>query len=64
MTPRKVLTAFRLDPAMLAGLEAVKDRDGIPIAEQVRRAVQRWLDEKGVSAEAARPARRKRTKRA
>jgi hypothetical protein len=52
-TPRsmspKELTAFRFDAALLDGLRAVKERDGIPIAEQVRRAVEAWLDSRGVT---------------
>jgi hypothetical protein len=42
MTPRE-LTAFRLDPALLQALRSLKERDDIPISEQVRRAVEDWL---------------------
>jgi len=28
------------------GLQAIKDRDGIPISEQVRRALRAWIEEK------------------
>jgi hypothetical protein len=41
-------TAFRLDPEILDGLLFVKERDGVPLAEQVRRALRVWLAEKGV----------------
>lgn len=41
-------TAFRLDPEILEGLLFVKERDGVPLAEQVRRALQTWLEGKGV----------------
>jgi hypothetical protein len=44
----KKQTAFRLDPEILDGLLFVKDRDGIPLSEQVRRALRTWLDQKGV----------------
>lgn len=47
MSPKE-LTAFRLDPEILDALRKVKERDGIPIAEQVRRAVIAWLEERGV----------------
>ena len=47
MTPKK-LAAFRLDPELIDGLQAVKDRTGAPIAEQVRRAIVAWLDKNGV----------------
>lgn len=39
----KKLAAFRLDPELIEGLQAVKDRTGAPIAEQVRRAIVAWL---------------------
>jgi hypothetical protein len=48
MTP-KTLTGFRLDADLIAGLKAVKERDGILLAEQVRRAIVAWLDAKGIS---------------
>ena len=62
MTPTKKLAAFRLDPELSEGLQAIKDRDGVPIAEQVRRAIRTWLDAKGihVKAERKRAATRKR----
>ena len=40
-------TAFRLDQDLMNGLRAVKERDGVPISEQVRRAVRVWLEAKG-----------------
>ncbi|MBM3818553.1 MAG: ribbon-helix-helix protein, CopG family [Acidimicrobiia bacterium] len=49
MTPSaKKQTAFRIDPDIMAGLQAVKERDGIPLSEQVRRALTAWLEQKGV----------------
>jgi hypothetical protein len=47
VTPRK-LHNFYLDPELSDGLKAVKERDGINEAEQVRRAVREWLEQKGV----------------
>jgi hypothetical protein len=44
----KKQTAFRLDPELLDGLLFVKERDGIPLSEQVRRALRTWLEQKGV----------------
>lgn len=50
MTPStKKQTAFRIDPEILVGLQAVKERDGIPLSEQMRRALRAWLEQKGVS---------------
>jgi hypothetical protein len=37
-----------IDRAQLEGLREVKDRDGIPPAEQIRRGIDLWLAEKGV----------------
>lgn len=34
---------FRYDDTMRAALEAVKERDGMPYHEQVRRAVVAWI---------------------
>lgn len=43
MPSEKKQTAFRLEPEILDGLQVVKDRIGIPISEQVRRALRDWL---------------------
>jgi hypothetical protein len=47
VSPKK-LQNFYMDPELSDGLKAVKARDGIPEAEQVRRAVREWLERKGV----------------
>jgi hypothetical protein len=47
VTPKK-LTGFRIDEALLDGLQVVWERDGIAPAEQVRRAIRSWLETKGV----------------
>jgi hypothetical protein len=39
---------FRIDPEIMDGLQAIKDRDGIPLSEQVRRALRAWLAANGV----------------
>lgn len=60
MTPRK-LTTFFIDPDLSEGLKTVKARDGVPEAEQIRRAVREWLTKRGVlKAERKRAATRKR----
>jgi hypothetical protein len=41
-------TAFRIPDELLDALQAIKERDGIPVSEQVRRALQTWIDTKGV----------------
>lgn len=48
MMPKK-LTNFRIDSELLEGLEGIRERDGVPVSEQVRRAIQDWLQKKGVS---------------
>lgn len=54
MSPsQKKQTAFRIDPDILEGLQGVKLRDGIPLSEQVRRALAAWLEGKGVRVKAA-----------
>jgi predicted DNA-binding protein len=60
MTPLK-LAAFRLPDELIAALQEIKDRDGIPVAEQVRRALESWVKSKGVKSERKRPASRKRS---
>ena len=57
MSPKE-LTAFRMDPEIMAGLRHVKERDGIPMAEQVHRALIAWLEQKGVRKKPARARKR------
>lgn len=52
MSPKE-LTAFRVAPEIMAGLRAVKDRDGIPLSVQVHRALETWLASKGVNIKTA-----------
>jgi hypothetical protein len=53
LTTRKI-TTFRIDEHLLDGLRIVTERDGITVPEQVRRAIQDWLDKKGVKKKAER----------
>ncbi len=48
--------AFWISPDQKAALRAIKERDGIPVSEQIRRAIDQWLAEKGT--EQAAPRRR------
>ncbi len=48
MAPR-TLAAFRIEPEILKGLQTVKERDGVPVSEQVRRALRQWLKSKRVA---------------
>jgi len=47
-------TAFRIDPEVMDALHALKARDGVPISEQVRRALRAWLTAKRMPIKAAR----------
>jgi hypothetical protein len=54
MSPKE-LTAFRIEPEIMAGLREVKERDGIPMSVQVHRALVAWLVSKGVRKKTERP---------
>lgn len=41
-------TTFRLETEIMDALAAIRDRDGIAVSEQVRRALKEWIAEKGV----------------
>ena len=63
MTPLRQ-TNIRIDSELLDGLRAILERDGVPVSEQVRRAIRMWLESKGVKvkkAERERAATRKRS---
>jgi hypothetical protein len=61
VTPRTRYNFF-IDDEQRAGLQAIKARDGIPESEQIRRAVDEWLEKKGVTkAERKRAVTRKRS---
>ena len=40
--------AFWISPDQKAALRAIKERDGIPVSEQIRRAIDQWLAEKAL----------------
>jgi len=46
--PEQRITTFRLDEDLWAGLQNVKERDGVPVGEQIRRGIKLWLDTRGV----------------
>jgi hypothetical protein len=48
VSPKKPYT-LKIDPELLEALREIKERDGIPESEQIRRGIQMWLDSKGVS---------------
>jgi hypothetical protein len=42
----RTVTTIYLDDDLRDGLKAVKARDGVPEAEQIRRALRGWLQER------------------
>jgi hypothetical protein len=42
MSP-KIASNIRLDPELLEGMRSIREALGIPVSEQVRRAVNEWL---------------------
>ena len=39
----------RIDPDLVVALEAIRDAEGIPVSEQIRRGIRLWLDQKGAA---------------
>jgi antitoxin component of RelBE/YafQ-DinJ toxin-antitoxin module len=58
MTPRRIAT-FRIDDEVLAALKRIYERDGISVPDQVRRALQRWIESKDASETARKPAQKR-----
>jgi len=40
---------IRVDPDLVRALEAIRDAEGIPVSEQIRRGIRLWLDQKGAA---------------
>jgi predicted DNA-binding protein len=55
-------STFRLPPELLEALQAIKERDGIPLSEQVRRAIAMWLESKGMRVDPKKTRPKKRTR--
>lgn len=58
MSPRpkhdRVKYSFYIENRQAAALKTIKERDGVLESEQIRRALDDWIDRKGVSTKAAR----------
>jgi hypothetical protein len=50
---KRKLAVYRLEPELIDGLKAVKERDGLPITWQVKQAIRTWLELKGAVVKAA-----------
>jgi len=48
VTRTRKQTNFRIEADILDGLQQVKERDGLPLSEQVRRALRAWLDSRNL----------------
>ena len=46
-------TTFRLETEIMEALAAIRDRDGIAVSEQVRRALKQWIGSKNVKVKTA-----------
>ena len=62
MTPRKKYS-FWIDDEQADGLKELKERDGVLESEQIRRAINDWLEKKGVRLKKTERARRVTRKR-
>jgi predicted CopG family antitoxin len=48
MPPRATILTFRPDDDIYDAMVSLKERDGIPFSEQIRRALRAWLEAKDV----------------
>jgi len=48
MSPKKKYS-FYIDDAQAAGLKRIKERDGVLESEQIRRAIDDWIEKKGAN---------------
>lgn len=47
--PSRTRYTFFIDADQRAGLAAIKERDGVPESEQIRRAIKVWLEQKAIT---------------
>lgn len=45
---------FRIETELLEAMQLVREREGVPVSEQVRRGILLWLAQKGVRLKADR----------
>jgi hypothetical protein len=48
MAARERVITFRPDNDTFEAMTSLRERDGIPFSEQIRRALRAWLESKGV----------------
>jgi len=62
MTPREKVLTFRPDTDTYQAMVGLRERDGVPFSEQIRRALRAWLESKGaMKTERSRAVTRKRS---
>ena len=49
----KLYYGFMIDPELAGALKQLKDRDGVPEGEQIRRALRQWFRGKGIDVKPA-----------
>ena len=66
VNPNRTRYTFFIDPDQLATLRQIKQDVGVPESEQIRRAINQWLEAKGVNVKVktAKPTRGKRAGKA
>jgi hypothetical protein len=42
------MVSWRLELPIITALQQIKERDGVPINEQVRRALKEWIEKRGL----------------
>lgn len=47
VTPNSVQINFLIDSSIKIAMERIRERDGIPLSEQMRRAIKQWCNERG-----------------
>jgi hypothetical protein len=47
---RRQPTNIRIDPELMAALQRIREADGVPVSEQIRRGIALWLESKGEAA--------------
>lgn len=43
------MVAFRMAPELMEAMRTVKEKDGVPVSEQIDRAVRAWLEARGIT---------------
>jgi hypothetical protein len=54
----RIRTTFYIDADLQDGLSQLRDRDGVPVAEAIRRAIRAYLESKSITLKTKRGAKR------